>query len=177
MSTLSALTASSWSSRRATPVSFLSAAQLAKIFSGEIRDWSEVGAPSGKIRIYAPGDKSGTFSTFRSLVLKPRKLKIAADAQRFVSYAKIAELIANDQRGIGITGFAHKGETKPLAIRNACGMMQKPSIFNVKTGEYPLSRNLYLYTAQGARKPSCQGFAEVRQIGGGSGSVVQARLH
>ena len=128
-------------------VASLSATQLAKIFSGEIRDWSEVGAPPGKIRIYAPGEKSGTFSTFRSLVLKPRKLKIASNAQRFTSYAKIADLVANDQRGIGITGFAHRGETKPLAIKSTCGFVHRPTGFNVKTGEYPLSRFLYLYTA------------------------------
>ncbi len=129
-------------------ITTLSKEQLAKIFSGEITDWSEVGAPAGKIKVLAPDSKSGTFSTFRSLILKPNKLKLIKNAERYASNSKLSDKVANDANAIGITGFAYKGQSKAISIAAKCGIVHAPTQFNVNTDEYPLSRRLYLYTAK-----------------------------
>ncbi len=142
------------------PIKSLSTEQLAKIFAGQIQDWSEIGGAPHPIKIYAPDNKSGTFSTFRSLVLKPRKLKISSQAQRYASNAKISDLVAKDPGGIGITGFAYKRNAKPLAIKDSCGLIHRPTIFHVKTEAYPLSRRLYLYTTDYPRNKHAKGLLQ-----------------
>ncbi|MGH1351725.1 MAG: phosphate ABC transporter substrate-binding/OmpA family protein [Methyloligellaceae bacterium] len=127
-------------------ITSLTKKQMARIFSGEVKNWSEVGGPPGKINVYAPDSKSGTFSTFRSLVLKPNKLKLIKSAQRYASNSELSDKVSSDANSIGITGFAYKGRSKPIAIASSCGIMHGPSQFNVSTDEYPLSRRLYLYT-------------------------------
>ncbi len=125
--------------------------QMALIFSGKIKNWSEVGGPPGKINVYAPDNKSGTFSTFRSLVLKKHKLKLTENAKRYSSNSELSNKVSEDAGSIGITGFAYKGRSKAVAIASSCGIMHGPSQFNVSTDEYPLSRRLYLYTSQPVR--------------------------
>lgn len=125
----------------------LSIEDIAKIFSGQIRDWSEVGQPAGAINVYAPSAQNGTFDTFESLVLKPRKLELTASAKRTENHAEQSDWVSQDPRGIGFTGIAYQRNAKALSVEMTCGMLSAPSIFNIKTEEYPLSRRLFLYTS------------------------------
>ncbi len=128
------------------PVKALDLDQIAKIFAGMVKDWSEVGGNPGKIKIYARDAKSGTFDTFDNLVLKPRNLKLSAEAQRFESNPELSDETARDTNGIGFAGFAYIRNAKPLAISSQCGIVTPPQVFSVKTEEYPLSRRLFLQT-------------------------------
>ncbi|MGO9546047.1 MAG: substrate-binding domain-containing protein [Rhodomicrobium sp.] len=127
------------------PVPALDLDQIAKIFSGEIKDWSEVGRSPGKIILYGRDANSGTYDTFDNLVLKPKKLKIAAEAKRFESSPELSDEVARNPDGIGFVGFAYVRNAKPLAISSSCGIVSAPDVFSVKTEEYPLSRRLFLY--------------------------------
>lgn len=129
------------------PIKSLSLDQIAKIFSGEIKDWGEVGGDYGKINLYGRDAKSGTFDTFDNLVLKPRNVKIASEAKRMESSPDLSDQVARDRYGIGFVGFAYLRNAKPLAISSACGIFSSPDVFSVKTEEYPLARRLYLYTS------------------------------
>ncbi len=51
------------------PVRTLSKAQIAGIFTGAVKDWSEVGGTPGPITRYRRDDKSGTWDTFKATVL------------------------------------------------------------------------------------------------------------
>ncbi len=136
------------------PINSLRMEQIAQIFSGQITDWSEVGrSKPGKINIYARDVKSGTFDTFNSLVLKPYKLKINSEAKRFESNPDLSDNVARDPDGIGFTGFAYQRNSKAISISETCGILKKPTLFNVKTEEYPLARRLYLYTTADLNSP------------------------
>ena len=119
---------------------------VAKIFAGEINDWSQVGLPPGPINVHAPAAASGTFETFDKLVLKPRNLKLAANVKHTENQADLADLVASDPLGIGIVGLSHQRNAKALNIQAACGLISRPTRFAMKTEEYPLTRRLYLYT-------------------------------
>ena len=67
------------------PVAQLSMQQVQAIFSGAITDWSQVGGAPGKIDVYARDAKSGTFDTFKALVLDPGKRELVPGARRFES--------------------------------------------------------------------------------------------
>jgi len=129
-------------------VGSLSLEEISKAFSGEVRDWSELGGAPGRITVYAKGDDSATFQLFRDLVLKPFKRSISPDAKQFVTNTELAEAVTKDNGGIGIVTLAEIGATKPLSIKDTCGLLHEPSDFGVKSGEYPLSHSLYLYTTE-----------------------------
>ena len=128
------------------PVSALSIDDVAGIFSGEIRDWSQLGGPAGPIKINARDDKSGTWDTFNSLVLSRKSKTLATDAQRFESSESLSDAVAQDVHGIGFIGLAYVGNAKAVAIKGKCGIVSKPTQFLVKAEQYPLTRRLFLYT-------------------------------
>jgi len=130
------------------PVAKLSLQQLQAIFSGAVSDWSQVGGTPGPINVYARDAKSGTFDTFKTLVLDPGKQKLLSSAQRFESSNELSDMVANDPNSIGFIGFAYLRNAKPVSLVNECGMSFTPSTFDVKTEEYPLARRLFLYSGK-----------------------------
>ncbi|MEL6372344.1 MAG: phosphate ABC transporter substrate-binding/OmpA family protein [Pseudomonadota bacterium] len=128
------------------PATALTLDQVSKIFAGEITDWSELGLPAAKINLYAPTPDSGTFDTFKSLVLKPFKVKLDSSTKRTPDHGQQADWVARDPQGIGVVGIAYLRNAKALNIASSCGLISQPSVFTMKTEEYPLSRRLYLYT-------------------------------
>jgi phosphate transport system substrate-binding protein len=128
------------------PVGTLTLDEIASIFSGEISDWGQLGGTPGPINVYARDDKSGTFDTFNEIVLAPGGRPLSARSQRFRSSDLLSDTVAQDVQGIGFVGMAYVGSTKALGIRGRCGIVTRPSPFLIKTGQYPLSRRLYLYT-------------------------------
>ena len=128
------------------PLATLSLDEIAGIFAGTIRDWGAVGGVPGSINVYARDNKSGTFDTFNSLVLRTRNLALRKDAKQFESSEELSDEVARDPNGIGFSGFAYLRSAKALDIATECGITSKPTTFNVKSEEYPLSRRLFLYT-------------------------------
>ncbi|MBV9562468.1 MAG: phosphate ABC transporter substrate-binding/OmpA family protein [Bradyrhizobium sp.] len=126
-------------------VTELSLSDIAAIFSGAVADWSQLGGQPGRINVYARDNKSGTWDTFKTLVLKDRKL--VASAARYESSEQLSDAVANDPNGIGFAGFAYLRDAKAVSIKTDCGLSFAPSAFAVKTEEYPLSRRLFLYVS------------------------------
>lgn len=134
----------------------LSIEQIAKIFAGEISNWSDVGGTRGHITVYARDDKSGTYDTFKHLVLDGRHLY--AQSERFESSSDLSDKVAADPQGIGFIGLAYIRSAKPLSIALPCGLFYAPEPFNVKTEEYSLSRRLYLYSAENLQNTFARDF-------------------
>lgn len=128
------------------PVRALSIDQVARVFAGEISDWSQLGASPGRIVLHVRDDNSGTRDTFQALVMKAKA--IAQLAHTHQSSSELSEAVALDRRAIGFVGFAFKGRAKALAIAQECGLAHTASAFEIKTEDYPLSRRLFLYTAK-----------------------------
>ena len=142
------------------PISAISLAQLAQVFSGEITNWSQLGQKKGQINVYARDAGSGTFDTFKSLMLDPTGRQITPKAKRFESNAELSDAVARDPQGIGFTGFAYKRNAKPLIVSTACGIAYSPTVFDVKAEEYPLSRRLFLYTTSAPRAKHANGLLQ-----------------
>jgi phosphate transport system substrate-binding protein len=132
--------------------------QLRDIFNGTITDWSKLGAPAGPIHIYARDDKSGTFDTFKSLVLGSTKL--AASAHRIEDSRELSGDVAGDAGGIGFIGLPYILSAKPVPVADTGATPLIPNRLTVGTEDYPLSRRLFLYTATQGGNPLSQRFAE-----------------
>jgi phosphate transport system substrate-binding protein len=141
----------------------LSLDQIAQIFSGEITNWHDVGGADLPINVYRRDNKSGTFDTFKSLVLQPSggtKRDISPQAKPFESSESLSDEVAHDPKGIGFIGLPYIGKNNALSISSPCGIASSPSKFTVKNEEYPLARRLYLYTLGVPANPTARELLE-----------------
>jgi phosphate transport system substrate-binding protein len=130
---------------KANPVQSLTKDQVGRIFAGEIADWQPLRGPSAAINVYARDDKSGTYDTFKTLVLGSRKL--AANAKRFEDSRELSDAVAKDPGGIGFIGLPYVRDAKAVAVSENGTHPFLPNHFTVSTEDYALSRRLFLYTA------------------------------
>jgi phosphate transport system substrate-binding protein len=127
------------------PLSDLGTAQLAQLFAGEIQDWSSLGGPAGPVRIYARDDNSGTYDTFKELVLSANGKSLSGAAQRFESSDRLSDSVSRDTQAIGFIGLPYIRQAKALAVRAGDSLPMPPSVELIATEDYPLSRRLFLY--------------------------------
>lgn len=139
------------------PVNQLSKQQLADIFSGKVTNWRELGGSNQGINLYARDENSGTWDSFKNMVLS-KKSPLSESAQRFESSDRLVANILSDTGAIGFIGLAFVGESKLLAISDGETQAFKPSLLTVATEDYALSRRLYLYTDDEPANPYVKEF-------------------
>jgi phosphate transport system substrate-binding protein len=161
----------------ANPTDQLSKEQIMKIFTGGITDWSQLGSSHGAIKIYARDDNSGTYDTFKSLVLAGKPL--APGAQRFEDSKALSDAVAADPNGIGFIGLPYIQSAKPIAVSEKGTQSLLPTRLTVATEDYLLSRRLYLYTPATTSNAYMRQFIEFalskqgQDVVGASGFVAQ----
>ncbi len=84
----------------ANPLDELTTDTLAKIFSGEVKTWEEIGGRGGAIRLYSRDDNSGTFDTFKELVLASHGKALASGVQRFESSDQLSAEVSKDPQAL-----------------------------------------------------------------------------
>lgn len=154
------------------PVNQLNIDTLARIFAGEISNWSEVGGPDRAIQVYARDEQSGTWDTFKELVLAGR-YSLTESARRYESNDQLSDDVTANPGGIGFAGFASVRNAKLLAIADGEAPALKPSKLTVATEDYPLSRRLYLYTPGTGGEPLAQEFVAFAQSDAGQALVAE----
>jgi phosphate transport system substrate-binding protein len=127
----------------ANPVSALTTAQLRGVFDGDLRSWSEVGGKQLPISVYARDDKSGTWDTFKHLVLGDKPL--SPGAKRIEASDQLSDAVAADATGIGFIGLPYVRSAKAVMVQESGSVPLLPSPMTVSTEDYPLARRLYLY--------------------------------
>ncbi len=142
--------------------------QLARIFSGELRMWSDVNPswPAQTIQLYSPGTDSGTFDYFVEAVMDKVLGEAGRDAIINAPGIQFSEddnvLVAGVEASpfsIGYFGFAYYvDETDRLNAVPIEGI--EASGENAENGTYPLARPLFIYSDAGifARKPQVADF-------------------
>lgn len=133
------------------PLSALSVPDLRRIFSGQVRDWAAFGRASGAIALHARDDRSGTYDTFKSLVLAGTTL--AAAAKRYESSDELVAAVIDDRNAIGFVGLDAVGAARALAIADAGTRALPPKRLDIATEDYALSRRLYLYAPEMQPQP------------------------
>lgn len=157
---------------RNNPLRSLDAEQLAGVFAGTITRWEELGIGLGPIHLYARDNRSGTWETFRDLVLAPRTLTLSGSARRLESSEGLSNAVSSDPQAIGFIGLPYIGHSRALAIGEAEARALSPTTDNVATEDYLLSRRLYLYSAQGAINPWAAALLELSQSAAGQRLVA-----
>jgi phosphate transport system substrate-binding protein len=126
-------------------VSELSAADLAKIYSGQATNWSEFGGLDEPITIVTRAEDSGTFALFMDGLFGGQAPAVPAGAISVADNDAAAAYVNDNPGAIAYVGYAFQRGQKPLTIISECGIPTTPDPFSVKTEEYALFRRLYLY--------------------------------
>jgi phosphate transport system substrate-binding protein len=122
----------------------LSLPQLKGIYTGTITNWQQVGGKNARIVLYGRENSSGTYSFFKEHVLGNRDF--AASTQTLPGTAAIVNAITKDPNGIGYGGFGYAKGVKILSVSHTDGgAAMAPSAQSIKSGNYPISRFLYIY--------------------------------
>ncbi|MFA6358284.1 MAG: phosphate ABC transporter substrate-binding protein [Candidatus Omnitrophota bacterium] len=134
------------------PVSKLTLEQLAGIFTGKIANWKEVGGRDEKIVILSREVNSGTHVYFKEHVLRRGKPdgqeEFAPGALLLSSSQAIADEVAGNPSAIGYYGMGYiSNKQKAISVAKDDKLdYTDPSINNVLSGKYPISRPLFIYT-------------------------------
>lgn len=128
------------------PVQELSLAQLKAIYTGAIQRWSQVGGKDERIILYSRENNSGTYVYFKEHVLE--NADFFPTTQTLPGTAAVINAVARDPRGIGYGGIAYGEGVRHLRVKkDANSPAVEPSMENVLSAKYPISRHLYWYFA------------------------------
>jgi phosphate transport system substrate-binding protein len=127
------------------PLTALTVEQLRDIYLGDVTNWKEVGGPDARIIVYSRENSSGTYVFVKDNLLK--RGDYTPSAQTLPGTAAVVNAVAKEKWGIGYGGAAYGKGIRELKVRVG-GVELAPSAENVKSGKYPLSRDLYFYTRQ-----------------------------
>jgi len=155
---------------KSNAVAALSLGQIGKIFTGEIANWQDAGGAAGAIKVLARDDKSGTYDTFKALVLGKRQL--VAGAVRLEDSRELSDRVAGDPDAIGFIGLPYIRSAKAVAVWEPGTTPLVPNRLTVATEDYLLSRRLFLYTAASSN-PLVRRFVEFALGSAGQDIVAQ----
>ena len=155
------------------PLRSLDLEQLRGLFTGKATEFPGAVTHAAGVHVYARDDQSGTYDTFKHLVLGDEAL--AASCKRLMDSSALSQAVASDPQGIGFIGIAYVRGAKAVAVAESGASPLYASAFTVGTEDYALSRRLYLYVpVRGAQKSaldfvnfalSAEGQAVVRASG------------
>ncbi|MCP1519341.1 MULTISPECIES: substrate-binding domain-containing protein [Pseudomonas] len=154
------------------PLNQLNTEQLAQIFSGEVKTWEELGGSGGAIHLYARDDQSGTYDTFKEVVLSRRGKTLNSAAKRFESSEQLSDAVSLDPQGIGFIGLPYVRQAKAVAIVDGQSQAMPPLNSLIATEDYPLSRRLFFYLPPNAKNPWAEALVAFAQSSNGQAIVA-----
>lgn len=155
------------------PLNQLNTEQLAQIFSGQISRWEQLGGTGGAIHLYARDDQSGTWETFKELVLNRNGQPLSSTAQRFESSEELSDAVSHDPQAIGFIGLPYIREAKAVAIVDGASQPMLPLSSLIASEDYPLSRRLFFYLPPAANNPWAKALVNFTQSPQGQAIVGQ----
>lgn len=125
----------------------LTVEELSRIYTGEITNWKDVGGDDARIVAIARDSSSGTGEYFLEKVVQLGKTLKDNDyyenALMLQSNAEVVNQVKENDNAIGYISLGYLEDS--LNVVRVDGI--EPSIDTVKDGSYPVSRDLYIYSA------------------------------
>lgn len=128
-----------------------------------------VGRP---IHLYARDEQSGTYDTFKELVLARQGKRLDTSARRFESSEQLSDAVSQDPQGIGFIGLPYVRQAKALAIVDGDSQPMLPLNNLIATEDYPLSRRLFFYLPPQATNPWAEALVAFTQSDKGQAIVA-----
>jgi phosphate transport system substrate-binding protein len=149
--------------------------QVAKIFTGQITDWKDVGGTPGRIRVLLREPDSSTRSAFESYFFGSTKPVYAKDAVEVFQIEETLKAIGSFKDSIGMmTMNALAFNTADVRLLTIDGIAANRE--TLSNGTYPIRRPLFfVYQAEPAKvKPTIKAFLDF--VKGPDGQKILAGL-
>ena len=155
------------------PVKSLTKDQVAKIFTGAITDWKDVGGTPGKIRILIRESGASTRSAFEAYFFDGKKPTYATNAVEVTTYDETVKAINSFKESIGmVTINAATIANTSIAFATIDGVAASRD--NLNSGKYQVRRPLYLVYDLAKAKPAIKAFVDF--VKGPEGQKILAGL-
>ena len=129
----------------ANPVKNLTKDQIRRIFSGQVKDWSEVGGDPGAIKVFVREATSSTRTTVESWVFGSDKPVYTADRVEIFESDATVQAIGSFKNAIGtVTLSAKNASDKTIKLASLDGV--PATVASLNTGPWPIRRPLYITT-------------------------------
>jgi phosphate transport system substrate-binding protein len=130
------------------PVKELDMQQIAQIYTGAYTKWNQAGGDDKGILVFSRESSSGTYAFFQEHVLKNKDY--TPKAKLMPATSAIIESVSTDEDAIGYVGLGYalaaKDKVKIIGVKaDADSPAVMPSDETVTSGQYSISRPLYLY--------------------------------
>lgn len=123
------------------PLPKISTTDLARVLSGEVTNWKDVGGPDMPMILHGLAANSD--------VARALKARLGRDPAVVVSHATLADLaaaVAKDPWAIAVTGRSVAAPAKLLPLTDSCGFPLLPTRLAVKAQDYPLTLPVFFLT-------------------------------
>ncbi|MBW2003328.1 MAG: phosphate ABC transporter substrate-binding protein [Deltaproteobacteria bacterium] len=135
------------------PLSALTKAQIKEIYTGKIKNWTQLGGFKKEMVVVSRETTSGTFECFNKIVLK--KAKVTPYSLLQAANAGVLQTVAQSEGAIGYVGIGYLDKRiKAIKVEGVY-----PTVETVIDGTYPISRPLFMYT-NGKPKGLCAMFID-----------------
>jgi phosphate transport system substrate-binding protein len=137
------------------PIKQISVEELREIWAegGTIENWEQVSPTmKGKIALFGRQNNSGTYDYFREHICGKKDGKqreFRGGISEMNGSAEVVENVAKTPTGLGYSGMGYKTDkVNWLKVSNKKGEPGvEPGAEVARSGKYPISRKLYMYTA------------------------------
>ncbi len=150
------------------PVSDLSVEQIAKLYTGEITNWKDVGGNDAEVVLIGREAASGTRDGFESITGTKDACQYR---QELTSTGDVITAVSQNPDAIGYASLASvKDSVKALSVGGVT-----PSEDTVKDGSYPVQRPFVLVTVEGKElSPAAQAFFDYALSSDAAGIIAKA---
>ena len=126
------------SSPPATRSAFVSSTDLARVLSGEVANWSEIGGPDMPMVLHGLEPQSDLAQALGARLGRDVAAQIVHP-----DMGALAQAVARDPWALAVTGRIGADPARVLALRDSCGFPLVPDAMAVKSEDYPLSMPLF----------------------------------
>jgi phosphate transport system substrate-binding protein len=120
---------------------------------GKINRWNQVNPawPDRELNLYGPGTESGTYEFFNEVIVQNEEEVNRSDYEASEDDNVLVQGVAGDQNALGYFGYSYYvNNTDKLKLLAVDGV--EPSEDTIRSGEYLLSRPLFIYVSTKALK-------------------------
>jgi phosphate transport system substrate-binding protein len=128
------------------PVREISPLDLARVYAGEIDNWSLLGGADAPIALHAPSPLTGLGQAAEVSLLGPVSRQMTDEVDRHDFGTELVKAVLEDPFALGLASFAEIGATQPLILKGTCGRVLRATRRSIKTEDYPLTAPMFLYT-------------------------------
>jgi phosphate transport system substrate-binding protein len=132
--------------------------ELAKIWEpsaeGEVTKWSQARSdwPDDELSLYGPGTESGTYEFFNETIVgNEEEVSRQSDVEMSEDDNVLVQGVSGDKDALGYFGYSYY-ENNLDTLRALAVDGVKPTEDSIRTGEYRLSRPLFIYVSTDALK-------------------------